>query len=87
MSLIDSFTKPQWQHRKPEVRKTAIDQLDDQTVLVDLVNADPDPDVRSHALSRVPSACNSCFRTPANSHRPGMTPFLSVLPASQRTRN
>ncbi len=53
MSLIDSFTKPQWQHHKPEVRKTAIDQLDDQTVLVDLVNADPDPDVRSHALSRV----------------------------------
>ena len=53
MSLIDSFTKPQWQHRKPEVRKTAIDQLDDQAVLIELVETDPDPDVRAHALSRV----------------------------------
>ena len=53
MSLIDSFTKPQWQHRKHEVRKAAIDQLDDQAVLIDLVNTDPDPDVRAHALSRV----------------------------------
>ncbi len=56
MSLIDSFTKPQWQHRKPEVRKAAIEQLDDQTVLLDLVISDPDTDVRAHALSRVSNA-------------------------------
>lgn len=53
MSLIDSFTKPQWQHRKPEVRKAAIDQLDDQAILIDLVQNDPDDEVRAHALSRV----------------------------------
>jgi hypothetical protein len=53
MSLIDSFTKPQWQHRKPEVRKAAIDQLDDQAVLFDLVSNDPDAEVRAHALSRI----------------------------------
>jgi exonuclease SbcC len=53
MSLIDSFTKPQWQHRKPEVRIAAIDQLDDQAVLLDLVSSDPDAEVRAHALSRV----------------------------------
>ena len=53
MSLIGSFTKPQWQHRKPEVRKAAIDQLDDQAVLIDLVNNDPDAKVRAHALSRI----------------------------------
>ncbi len=53
MSLIESFTKPQWQHRKPEVRKAAIDQLDDQAVLIDLVCSDPDAEVRAHALSRV----------------------------------
>ena len=53
MSLIDSFTKPQWQHRKPEVRIAAIDQLDDPAVLLELVKTDPDPEVRAHALSRV----------------------------------
>jgi len=53
MSLIDSFTKPQWQHRKPEVRIAAIDQLDDPAVLLELVKTDPDPEVRAHALSRI----------------------------------
>jgi len=53
MSLIDSFTKPGWEHRKPEVRKAAIDELDDQATLVQLVLTDADPDVRAHALSRI----------------------------------
>ena len=53
MTLLDSFTKPGWQHRKPEVRIAAIDQLDDETILLGLVNDDPDPAVRKHALSRI----------------------------------
>ena len=53
MTLLDSFTKPGWQHRKPEVRIAAIDQLEDETILLGLVNDDPEPAVRKHALSRI----------------------------------
>ena len=53
MSMFDSINKPQWQHHNPEVRKAAIEQLDDLAVLIDLVNADPDPEVRAQALSRI----------------------------------
>ncbi len=51
--MFESFTKPGWQHPKPEVRKAAIDELDDESILVELVHNDPAPEVRAHALSRV----------------------------------
>ena len=53
MRLFDSINRPQWQHSNPDIRKAAIDELDDQAVLVELVNTDSDPGVRAHALSRV----------------------------------
>lgn len=56
MTLLDSFNKPGWQHSKPEVRVAAIDELDDESILVDLVHNDPEPEVRAHALSRISSS-------------------------------
>jgi hypothetical protein len=53
MTMFDSINRPRWQHDNPEIRNAAIDELDDQAVLAELVKADPDPDVRAHALSRV----------------------------------
>lgn len=53
MTMFDSFSKPGWQHDKPEVRKAAIDELDDEAILLELINNDPEPGVRAHALSRV----------------------------------
>jgi hypothetical protein len=53
MSLFDSFTRPKWQHKNPEVRKSAIDQLDDEQLLLELVKTDPDSAVQSKALARI----------------------------------
>jgi len=53
MSLLDSFTGPKWQHTNPQIRKQAIEQLDDQGILLELVNSDPDAAVQSAALSRI----------------------------------
>ncbi len=53
MSLIDSLNRPKWQHHDPEVRKQAVDQLDDQDVLFELVNTDTDATVQARALSRI----------------------------------
>ena len=51
--MFDSFNKPGWQNAKPEVRKSAIDELDDVAVLIELVHTDPEPEVQAHALSRI----------------------------------
>ena len=51
--MFDSFNKPGWQHTKPEVRKAAIDELDDVAVLVELIHKDPEPEVQAHALARI----------------------------------
>ena len=51
--MFDSFTKPGWQHPKPEVRLAAIDELDDEAVLLELVREDPETEVRARALSRI----------------------------------
>lgn len=53
MSLIDSLNRPKWQHNDPEVRKHAVDQLDDQDVLIELVKTDADATVQARALSRI----------------------------------
>lgn len=56
MSLIDNFSKPRWQHHDPEIRMEAIDQLDDQAMLFELADTDPDLSVRAYALSRITSS-------------------------------
>jgi exonuclease SbcC len=55
MSLFDSLNRPKWQHKDPEVRRTAVGQLDDQDVLLDLVKTDADSTVQASALSRITS--------------------------------
>ena len=53
MTLFDSFGKPSWQHRDPEVRRAAVDDIEDESVLVSLIKDDPDEEVRSLALVRI----------------------------------
>jgi len=53
MSLFDSITGPRWQHRNPQVRKEAVEELDDQDILLQLATTDPDPGVQSAALARI----------------------------------
>ncbi len=53
MTIFDSFGKPSWQHRDPEVRRSAVDGIEDESVLVSLVKEDPDEEVRSLALARI----------------------------------
>jgi exonuclease SbcC len=53
MTLFDSFNKPSWQHRNPENRKSAIEDIADIEVLVQLVREDPDGEVRSLALTSI----------------------------------
>ena len=53
MTLFDSFGKPSWQHRDPEVRRAAVDEIEDESVLVSLIKDDPDEEVRSLALVRI----------------------------------
>jgi exonuclease SbcC len=51
--MFDSFNKPGWEHPKPEVRKSAIDELDDVALLIGLVHDDPEPEIRALALTRI----------------------------------
>ena len=53
MSLLEPFSKPRWQHSKPEVRLAAVDELDDPAVLLEVLQTDEDPGVRARALSRI----------------------------------
>jgi hypothetical protein len=53
MSLLEPFSKPRWQHHKPEVRLAAIDEIDDPAVLLEVLQTDEDPAVRARALSRI----------------------------------
>jgi len=55
MTLFDSFGKPSWQHRNPEVRRAAVNEIEDESVLAGLVQEDPDEEVRSLALARIVS--------------------------------
>ena len=56
MSLFDSLTGPKWQHSDPQVRKDAIEQLDDPDILLGLVASDPEPTVQAAALARISDA-------------------------------
>jgi len=55
MPLFDSLNRPKWQHKDPAVRRNAVDQLDDQDVLLELVKTDGDSTVQASALSRITS--------------------------------
>lgn len=55
MSLLEPFSKPRWQHRDPAVRLVAVEELDDETVLLEVLQADEDVAVRARALARVRS--------------------------------
>jgi len=65
MSLFDSFTGPRWKHGNPQVRREAIEQLDDQQQLRELAVSDPDPAVQAAALSRIadPAILDSLIET------------------------
>jgi hypothetical protein len=53
MSLLEPFSKPRWQHHKPEVRLAAIDEVEDPAILLEVLRTDQDPGVRARALSRI----------------------------------
>jgi hypothetical protein len=53
MSLLDPFTKPRWQHDKPNVRREAVAELEDPEILRRIVLEDPDESVRASALDRI----------------------------------
>jgi len=55
MSLLDSLSsKPRWQHARPDVRRAAVEELDDVAILYELAVNDDDAEVRTAALSRIP---------------------------------
>jgi hypothetical protein len=56
MSLLEPFSKPRWQHRKPEVRLAAVDEIDEDTILLEVLQTDEDAAVRARALERIESA-------------------------------
>jgi negative regulator of replication initiation len=56
MSLLDSMSKPRWQHAKAEVRLAAVEELDDNEILLEILRKDEDPAVRSRALARIDDA-------------------------------
>lgn len=54
MALLDRFFKPKWQHPDAQVRKQALQTLDEKDpVLVQLARTDDDPGLRRAALGRV----------------------------------
>ena len=55
MSLLEPFSKPRWQHRDPAVRLAAVEELDDETVLLEVLQTDEDAAVRARALARLRS--------------------------------
>ncbi len=52
-TLIQKLFKPKWQHAKAEVRLSALASLDDQTVLLQLAQHDPDEQVQLAALKKL----------------------------------
>ncbi|MBT8053130.1 MAG: DUF349 domain-containing protein [Gammaproteobacteria bacterium] len=56
MTLFDSLSKPGWQSKKPEVRLAAIDEIDDESILLQLVREDPEAEIQAQALARVASS-------------------------------
>jgi hypothetical protein len=53
MTMFETFTVPKWQHKSPDVRREAVEQLDAQDVLLELIHTDPDAGVQAAALARI----------------------------------
>lgn len=53
MGLLDSIRKPKWQSKDWKKRLEAVKELDDQEILIDLAQNDPDSDVRETAVKRL----------------------------------
>ncbi len=51
--ILDKFIKPKWQHRNPEVRKSAIEKLNDATILSNLAQHDEAAVVRRVAVQKI----------------------------------
>lgn len=52
MGLFDLF-KPKWKHSNPEIRKTAVDELTDQTALMEVVKNEEDQEIRKSAARKL----------------------------------
>ena len=53
MGFLDSLRKPKWQSKDWKKRLEAVKELDDQEILIDLAQNDPDKDVREAAVKRL----------------------------------
>ncbi|OQW95381.1 MAG: hypothetical protein BWK79_02695 [Beggiatoa sp. IS2] len=51
--MLSRFIKPKWQHRDPEVRKTAVEKIEDLTVLTEIAQHDEVASVRRAAIRRI----------------------------------
>ena len=51
--ILSKFIKPKWQHRNPEVRKSALESIDDLAILSDIARNDEDATVRRVAVRRI----------------------------------
>lgn len=58
MGLFDRFKKPKWQHKNPNVRLKAIEELYDLRILEEMAKNDSDEDVRICASKRIDFVIN-----------------------------
>ena len=63
--ILDNFFKPRWQHADAQVRRQALDGLDDLEALGQIARQDPEPELRMRALERLadPSVMDLAART------------------------
>jgi hypothetical protein len=52
-TILRNFFKPKWQHQNPDIRLTAITQIDDEAILTCLIDTDTDSRVRVAALAKI----------------------------------
>ena len=55
MAILDNLLKSKWQHPDPEVRLAAAANLDDESVLAQMVSSDSETAIRESALMRIES--------------------------------
>jgi len=53
MNFYKKFLKPKWQHRNPNVRQLALDNLNDPAILNEMAQKDESADVRRAAIKKV----------------------------------
>ncbi|OGR30100.1 MAG: hypothetical protein A2139_11685 [Desulfobacca sp. RBG_16_60_12] len=52
MGFFDIF-KPKWKHTNVDIRREAIIQLEDQSILSEIAETDPDEEIRNEAIKRI----------------------------------